>query len=115
MSTMSSESVLSKPPPAEDVIPPEPEATITAEKFEKPEPEPQPTAQNERPEEESRANAFKHGCSGSGKVLTPGDKDKAEHLFKLLCEEHQPETEYQKLCLRENAYARTLADRCQEI
>jgi hypothetical protein len=47
--------------------------------------------------------------------MTPGDKEKAEHLFKLLCEEHQPETEYQKHCLRENAYARTLADRCQDI
>src|SRR5262245_7591069 len=70
---------------------------------------------NDRPNQESRSNAFKHGCSGTGAILTPRDRKKARRLFRLLCDEYQPKTQYQKKLLRDRANAEVLAERCQEV
>src|SRR5437879_5753667 len=88
---MIAETVFPSPPPPEEVIP-EKEPLIG----------PSP-------------NAFKHGCSSNGKVMTPRDKAKSDRLFEMLCNTYEPETEYQEYLLQAIANALTLAERCQAI
>jgi hypothetical protein len=47
--------------------------------------------------------------------MTPRDRKKARRLFRLLCDEYQPKTQYQKKLLRDRANAEVLAERCQEV
>jgi hypothetical protein len=47
--------------------------------------------------------------------MMPNDKAHAQRHFDALCEEHQPETDYEERLLRQVANAWTLAERCQNV
>jgi hypothetical protein len=91
---------------------PQPEAPITDEKPVSPEPEPNPAPESDRPERESRANAFAHGCAGST-IMTPADQIEADHLYDMLEDTYDPKTDYEEELLHEVARERTLLKRCQ--
>src|SRR5262249_35055371 len=103
-------------PPTEGITAPQPEAPITnEEKTVSPEPEPDPISDPDpdRPETSSRANAFAHGLSGTGAVMTPADQLDAERYYENLEDAHDPKTDLEKELLHEVARQWTLQKRCQ--
>jgi hypothetical protein len=113
---MITETVFPIPPPTEGTtIPPQPEAPITEEKPVNPEPEPKANPEAEQPENGSRANAYVHGCSGTGAVLTATDRDKIDKCFDNLVLAHQPKTPRQNQLLKTIATAEVLEEKCQNI
>src|SRR5262249_36356115 len=90
---MNSKSISEAPPPTEGTtIPPQTEAPITDEKPVNPDPEPQPTPQADRPEGDSRSNAYVHGCAGTGTVVADKERLDIENRYNNLLITYHPKT-----------------------
>src|SRR5262249_14370972 len=110
---MSAETVSPELPDAGDPHPFEPESPISEQNFINFESEAEATAEKDHPLGGSKANALKHGLSGSGKVMTLRDQAECDRQFQNLCDELGPQTPHQEDLLRMVASERTLLARCQ--
>jgi hypothetical protein len=119
---MNAETLEQTPPLTEGLTPPQPEAPITTDETPvNPEPEPKVTPEHEphpehdRPEGASRANAYQHGCAGTGAVVSPNDRDLINKRYDNLTLAHQPRTPRQNELLKTIATAEVLEEKCQNI
>src|SRR5262249_54631115 len=107
------ETVSPVPSEAEGVHAFEPDSPINEENLIDSQHEPEATPEEDRPPGGSKSNAFKHGLSGSGAVMTARDQAECDRLFQNLCDTYEPETPYEEDLLRIVARERTLLGRCQ--
>ena len=62
----------------------------------------------------SRRNSCKHGLAGSGVVVAPADRAKAEARALAFREEFRPETEFERTLVEQMAADSVRLDRCRE-
>src|SRR5262249_4887198 len=92
----------------------EPDTSVASDHAASPAPNSNTAPESNRPEGGSSANAYQHGCSGTGKIMTPNDKAKAEQIFDQLRQLHNPRTPLEERLLRTPANEYTPHNRCQE-
>src|SRR5262249_20713868 len=113
--TMNPETVTQVPPPTDGPITPPPEDPLNHEKPVSAEAEPKTSPGNDRPPGGSKSNAFKHGCSGTGKVLHLRDREDVEQRLFFLRATMPPKTTRDHHLMEIIAVSEVLEAKCQAI